>query len=161
MPGVVPSVSDLFATSTKGGSHKLHLPKTKTGRQKGEDIFLCAQHDHTDPTGTIANHLAINGPTSFLPLFSYKTNHGLVALTKRKFLQQCNSIWSRHGLPSCSGHCFCIGGMTELLLRLVPPHIIKIMGRWSSDTFLRYWRNLEHIAPLHAEFLTPRLSVPI
>jgi hypothetical protein len=23
------------------------------------------------------------------------------------------------------------------------------MGRWSSDSFLRYWRDLENIAPLH------------
>lgn len=25
------------------------------------------------------------------------------------------------------------------------------MGRWSSDAFLAYWRNLEIVAPLHAE----------
>ncbi|KIK32047.1 hypothetical protein CY34DRAFT_40586, partial [Suillus luteus UH-Slu-Lm8-n1] len=69
-------------------------------------------------------------------------------LTKRKFLLVCNSVWGAHGLPRISGHCFRIGGTTELLLRNVPPHIVKVMGRWSSDSFLRYWRNLEHIAPL-------------
>jgi hypothetical protein len=27
------------------------------------------------------------------------------------------------------------------------------LGRWSSDAFLRYWRSLELLAPLHIENL--------
>ncbi|KAG2029225.1 hypothetical protein BDR03DRAFT_936867 [Suillus americanus] len=54
------------------------------------------------------------------------------------FLLVCNSIWAPHGLPCISGYCFHIGGTTELLLHNVPPHIIKVMGRWSSNSFLHY-----------------------
>jgi hypothetical protein len=52
-----------------------------------------------------------------------------------------------------TGHCFHIGGTTKLLMAGVPPHIIKMMRRWSSDTFLHYWCSLEIIAPLYAEFM--------
>ncbi|KAG2157540.1 hypothetical protein DEU56DRAFT_906174 [Suillus clintonianus] len=60
--------------------------------------------------------------------------------------------------PAISGHSFCIGGTTELLLCGVPPHIIKTLGRWSSDAFLLYWCCLKEIAPLHTELLGPRIS---
>jgi hypothetical protein len=39
-----------------------------------------------------------------------------------------------------SPHSFRIGGATELALQKVPPHIIKAMGRWSSDCYQRYVR---------------------
>ncbi|KAG2053677.1 hypothetical protein BDR06DRAFT_840679, partial [Suillus hirtellus] len=71
-------------------------------------------------------------------LFAYRdAKEDLTTLTKRKFLARCNPVWSQHGT---SGHSFRIGGTTELLLRGVPPHIVKVLGRWSSDAFLRYWR---------------------
>jgi hypothetical protein len=73
-------------------------------------------------------------------------------------LKRCNNIWSRYGLPTFTGHCFRIGGTTILLLRGVSPYIVKRMGRWSSDAFLKYWRSLEILAPLHAELLAPYIS---
>ncbi|KIK93936.1 hypothetical protein PAXRUDRAFT_143952 [Paxillus rubicundulus Ve08.2h10] len=54
---------------------------------------------------------------------------------------------------STTGHSFCIGGTTELLLAGVPPDVVKALGHWSSDTFLHYWCSLELLAPLHIENL--------
>jgi len=71
-------------------------------------------------------------------------------LTKVAFLSRCNQIWTASGYPRTTGHSFRIGGTTELLTSGVPPDVVKSMGRWSSDSFLRYWRDLETIAPLHA-----------
>ncbi|KAF8573828.1 hypothetical protein K439DRAFT_1280376, partial [Ramaria rubella] len=42
------------------------------------------------------------------------------------------------------------GGMMELLLASVHPDVVKAMGRWSSDSFLVYWRLLGELTPLHA-----------
>lgn len=39
-----------------------------------------------------------------------------------------------------SPHSFRIGGATELAMQKVPPHVIKAMGRWSSDCYQRYVR---------------------
>ncbi|KAG1775838.1 hypothetical protein EV702DRAFT_1198742 [Suillus placidus] len=72
-----------------------------------------------------------------------------------KFISQCNSIWSAAGIPIASGHSFRIGGTTELLLSGVPPDVVKALGRWSSDAFLRYWWKLDLLAPRHIENLPP------
>ncbi|KAG1896633.1 uncharacterized protein F5891DRAFT_1280496 [Suillus fuscotomentosus] len=102
-----------------------------TGRQLGV----------SDPISSLLAHFAaspaiLETPTSS-HLSAYAAGGGrLVSLTKRKFLLVCNSIWAPHGLPRISGDCFRIGGTTELLLRNVPPHIVKVMGRWSWNTLL-------------------------
>jgi hypothetical protein len=70
-------------------------------------------------------------------------------LSKPLFLRRCNAIWSALGYPRTTGHCFRIGGTTELLVAGTPTDVVKATGRWSSDSFLRYWRSLDVIAPQH------------
>ena len=89
-------------------------------------------------------------------IFSYTSTDGFIALTKPIFLQRCNEIWHALGYPRTTGHCFRIGGTTELLIAGTPPDIIKATGRWSSDSFLRYWRALDDIAPQYIR----RLRLP-
>ncbi|KAG1873658.1 hypothetical protein DFJ58DRAFT_759598 [Suillus subalutaceus] len=59
----------------------------------------------------------------------------LMTLAVHKFLLVCNSVLAVHSLPRISHHCFCIGGTTTLLLRNMSPHVVKAIGRWSSDSF--------------------------
>ncbi|KAH7926292.1 hypothetical protein BV22DRAFT_983550, partial [Leucogyrophana mollusca] len=103
-----------------------------------------------DPVAALDNHLFVNALPADAPLFAFSSPSGLRCLTKRKFLARCNSIWSAAGIPTLSGHSFRIGGTTTLLLSGVSPDVVKAMGRWSSDAFLRYWRSLELVVPLHA-----------
>ncbi|RDB24633.1 hypothetical protein Hypma_008189 [Hypsizygus marmoreus] len=146
-----------FQRPNSVGSRVLHLPCTKTGGSKGEDVIITRQL-HLDPIAAIESHSKKNCHLSSDCFASYYSPSGLrLALTKRKFLARCNSILTSHSLPAISGHCFRIGGTTFLLLAGVPPDIVKLMGRWSSDSFLRYWRSLEIIAPLYAELLSPIL----
>jgi hypothetical protein len=72
---------------------------------------------------------------------------GYSALTKRKFLAHCNTIWSRFGFDCVNSHCFRIGG--------VPPDIVRILGCWNSDAFHSYTHEAEVVTPLHAELLAP------
>ncbi|EJD38594.1 hypothetical protein AURDEDRAFT_46176, partial [Auricularia subglabra TFB-10046 SS5] len=75
-------------------------------------------------------------------LFSYRDDHDdLVPLTKRAFVSRLNEIWRAAGMQSVSGHCFRIGGTTALLRLGVDTDIVKMSGRWKSDSFLRYWRD--------------------
>jgi hypothetical protein len=76
----------------------------------------------------------------------YRTPHPLV---KRVFLAQVNQVAATLGLPQITGHCFYIGRTTELLMQGVTPNIVKLVGRWASDSFLRYWRRKEEILPRH------------
>lgn len=114
---------------------------------------MCRQRDSLDPIASIERHLALNDLSPNDPLFSYTSSSGLACLTRRKFLARCNSIWLHAGFKAVTGHSFRIGGTTEMLLSGVPPDVVKALGRWSLDSFLRYWRSLELLAPLHVENL--------
>jgi hypothetical protein len=157
-PEHFPSLSDAKLPNARG-SRKVHLPRTKTAGLHGEDIILCRQHGNTDPIAAFENHCSINALAPSSRLASFMSPSGThTILTKRKFLARCNEIWSSHGFPVSTGHSFRIGGTTHFLLCKVPPDIVKALGRWSSDAFLRYWRSLDLIAPMYIEFI--RLIIP-
>jgi hypothetical protein len=151
--------SDLQSPCTSAGSRMLHLAHTKKCGKLGEDIILCKQCGRSDAISAIDEHLALNIFSDSSPIFSYHTASGERFLTRAKFLERCNAVWAIHGLPSSTGHSFRIGGTTELLMSSVPPDIVKTMGRWTSDSFLRYWRSLEVVVPLHAELLRSRVPM--
>ncbi|KAG6887385.1 hypothetical protein C0995_015687 [Termitomyces sp. Mi166 len=109
-PKLYPTWSELRATISSHGSGILHLPNTKMGSTKGEDIIITHQH--------------VADPIVALDI------HYLMKLFRKEF--------------------------SDCLL-CVPPDIVKILGCWSSDAFLRYWCSLELIAPLYVKLLTPIL----
>lgn len=148
-----PTPSCLRPCTASGRSHICHLPSTKCAVTAGKDVFLSAQRGPSNSLAALDNQLSVNRPCADAHLFGYADSGGFVPLTKRKFLAICNAVWAPRGFPSISGHCFRIGGTTEMLLRGVPPHLVQVLGRWRSDAFLRYWRSLEHIAPAHVELL--------
>src|SRR5882724_3237392 len=106
------------------------------------------------PTTAFDHHIASNSaiPISAL-LFAFETGSGTWSPMKCKwFLARCDEIWSREGLASVKGHGFRIGGTTHLLLLGVDPWIVMVQGRWSSQSFLTYWRKCEEILPLFIGF---------
>lgn len=133
----------------------LRLPRTKI-KTSGEDVAIVAQSAPINPQVALEAHLLVNNCDLTDPLFSYSTNNGTATLTKSKFLQRCNEVWKLAGYPHTTGHSFRIGGTTELLLAGVSPEVVKAMGRWSSDAFHKYWRSLEDLAPIHAEFINTK-----
>lgn len=150
-----PSWDDLKPPTTSSGSRTLHLPNTKMGGRHGEDVILSRQ-DHIDPIKALTLHHATNFSSSSQSIASYRSASGsITVLTQRKFLGRINAILRQNKFPVISGHCFRISGTTHLLLAGIPPDIVKILGRWASDAFLRYWRHIELIAPLYIEFLAP------
>jgi hypothetical protein len=130
----------------------IHLPRTKT-HSHGQDVVLVDQRLPINPISLLKKHLRVNNMPNDSPLFSYTSSKGLSPLTKSRFLRRCNDIWSSLGYPHTTGHCFRIGGTTELLIAGTPPEVVKATGRWSSDSFLRYWRSLDDIAPQYIRHL--------
>jgi len=153
---LIPLVNSLLPSSTPAGSRVLVLPFTKTTGSKGAKVVLCRQSAECDPIACLESHLEVNKLGPAHPLFGYRTPRGVLCLTKKLFMNRCAAIWAEMEGPSVTGHSFRIGGTTELLLKGVPPDVVKMMGRWKSDAFLRYWRSVESIATMHAEFLDLR-----
>ncbi|KAG2748548.1 DNA breaking-rejoining enzyme [Suillus brevipes Sb2] len=127
-----------------------HIPWTKTTHGEGADIIASKLDDPTNPVSALNHHLAANVaiPDS-APLFAFETSDGNWSpLTRKWFVDRCNQIWRKANLLELTGHCFRIGGASELLLRGVPPDVVAMQGRWKSRAFLEYWRKIESILPL-------------
>lgn len=147
-----PARSDFKRSERNPLSCTIHLPRTKTHRH-GQDVVLVDQRTPINPISLLKKHLRVNDVPRDAHLFSYTSASGLSSLTKSRFLRRCNSIWGPLGYPHTTGHCFRIGGTTELLIAGTPPEVVKATGRWSSDSFLRYWRSLDEIAPQYIRHL--------
>nr|GAT47546.1 predicted protein [Mycena chlorophos] len=130
-------------------STTIRLPRTKT-QKAGDNVLLVDQSRPFNPRTALQIHLTVNNLPSSASLFAFCDHSGSSRLlTRSMFLDRCNAVWSAVGYPRTTGHSFRIGGTTELLLNNVSPAVVKAMGRWSSDAFLKYWRSLDLIAPIH------------
>ncbi|EIW51304.1 uncharacterized protein TRAVEDRAFT_54675 [Trametes versicolor FP-101664 SS1] len=129
-----------------------HIPWTKTTKREGANIILTANPDPTDPVTALLHHRVMNRALpSGAPMFAFETNGesaGWAPMTRDWFLNRCNGVWTMAGLGVLTGHCFRIGGATELLLRGTHPDIVATQGGWKSKAFLEYWRKIESILPL-------------
>ncbi|KAG2062848.1 hypothetical protein BDR04DRAFT_1164559 [Suillus decipiens] len=102
-----------------------------------------------NPYDAFVHHLSANlSVPSQAPLFAFKTEQGWLPMAKSWFFTRFNDVWKSSNLPALSGHCFHIGGATELLLRGVLPDMLAMQGRWKSKAFLEYWRHIKSILPI-------------
>ncbi|KAF8586659.1 hypothetical protein K439DRAFT_1340540 [Ramaria rubella] len=131
----------------------IHIPHTKT-KPYSDNIILTNSGCSCSPTSAFTHHFSANVPVPLsAPLFMFQSTNGMWAPMKCTwFLQRCNEIWQPAGLHSIKGHGFHIGGTTFLLLPGIDPWIIMVQGRWSSQSFLSYWRKCEEILPLFIGF---------
>jgi hypothetical protein len=73
------------------------------------------------------------------PLFLTRENK---ALDRCGFIHKLRTLLTLIGLPpdQYNGHSFRIGAATSAAKAGVPDHVIKTLGRWSSDCYVRYIR---------------------
>jgi hypothetical protein len=129
----------------------LHVPSTKAAPLEGEDIFWSSHPGPTDPYAALESHLRINSPTEGHHLFAYLHKGQLRPLTKSAFIKRLASAARQADLEPLQGHGIRIGSTLFYLLNGLPIEAMKVMGRWSSDAFLRYLRK-------HAQILTPLIQ---
>ena len=152
----LPNFSHLKLPHTPAGSQMMHAPWTKVKRAAGEDVAICRQRDTTDPITALDKHLQINAisddPNTAIASYLMADGNWKL-LTISKFMKRCNEIWRTHNCPRYTRHCFRIGGTTHYLLQGINPDVVHLMGRWSSDAFIRYWCQLNVVATVHTENL--------
>ena len=74
------------------------------------------------------------------PLFLFQSG---ASLTRHDVTHHLRTLLSACGVPSAmdySSHSFRIGAATTAAIAGVPDHLIRHMGRWRSDSVLRYTR---------------------
>ncbi|KIK90573.1 hypothetical protein PAXRUDRAFT_151583, partial [Paxillus rubicundulus Ve08.2h10] len=128
-----------------------HLPRMKSALI-GEDVSWAQQHGPLDPQTAFQNHLTVNNPPRDGHLFAYKHKGSYHPLTKSKFTAASSSAAKKVGIKPLQGHSIHISSTLEYLLCNVPFDIVKIKGRWASDTFLIYLH-------CHAQILAPYIQV--
>ncbi|KAJ3805718.1 hypothetical protein F5876DRAFT_81464 [Lentinula aff. lateritia] len=138
----LPLVSNLTipAKTDRSTSAKLRLPCTKTHQSRGESVVLINHNTRSNAVCAVSRHLEVNSLLQSDPLFSYRLpNNSLQVLSKKEFLKFCNRVWASASIKWIMGHSFRTGGTTHYLTKGIPPDIVKAMGRWKPDTFLKYW----------------------
>lgn len=75
------------------------------------------------------------------PLF-IESEHCCLPITRDKFIQHLRELLRRSSFceQNYSGHSFRIGAATTAAAAGVEDHVIKELGRWSSDCYVRYIR---------------------
>ena len=129
----------------------LHISQTKAAPVEGEDIFWSFHPGPTNPYYALKNHQQVNHPTEDAHLFAYRHKGQLRPLTKPAFIKRLASAARQAGLEPLQGHGIRIGATLFYLLLGLSIEAMKVMGRWSSDAFLRYLRK-------HAQILTPLIQ---
>ena len=125
------------------GHYRLFLHTSKTDPfHHGCTILLGPSGHQVCPVAAMSRYLAIRGSTPG-PLFICANGTPLSPSMVNAWLR---SILKGAGvLGNYSSHSFRIGAATSAALAGVPDHVIKILGRWSSDCYVRYIRTPPHV----------------
>ena len=117
---------------------KVHIKCSKTDAfRMGCDIYVEHGEGSVCPICALGNFLALRG-SSEGPLFTFSDG---CPLTRQQLSSTVQSILHSAGYTgSYSGHSFRIGAATTAAARGVPDHLIKTLGRWSSDAYQIYSR---------------------
>ncbi|XP_068738045.1 uncharacterized protein [Montipora capricornis] len=133
------TVSDLQADSLVNPScFKVRIKCSKTDPfRAGCDIYLGRGSGSVCPITALGTYLSLRGSAPG-PLFLFSDGRPLTRQQLSSFLQS-----TLHGAGysgAYSGHSFRIGAATTAAARGVPDHLIKTLGRWSSEAYQIYIR---------------------
>ena len=129
----------------------MHLPHSKATQEKGEAIYWAEQEGITDLRTALANHLRLNNPPKVGHLFSFKFQNTLRPMTKHTINTRLKDILAKHNLPRIPYHGIRVGSTLVYLLRGISFDVVKVKGRWQSDTFKLYLRQ-------HARIMAPYMQ---
>ena len=136
-PDIHLAVSDVQADSlVNPSSFQIHIKcsKTDTFRQ-GCHIYVGAGKRDLCPVRALTQYLHVRGSTPG-PLFLLSDG---TPLHRQWLTSSIQSIFSAAGVTGCyTGHSFRIGAATSAASRGLPDHLIKTLGRWSSDAYQIY-----------------------
>ena len=118
---------------------RIFLRRAKTD-PFGKGVYVCVGRTNSSlcPVAAILGYLAIRPPGRG-PLFIFRDG---TPLTRDRFVREVRAALSAAHIDhhAYSGHSFRIGAATMAAQAGLPPHLIKMLGRWSSDAYQLYIR---------------------
>ena len=124
----------------------LKVSKTDPFRQ-GVTIKLFRTNAVICPVETCRKYLQARILQNPLPHDAlFVTNDGS-SLTRTRFISMFKGVLENIGYDASlyNGHSFRIGAATSAASCKVEDHLIKVLGRWSSDSYCRYIRIQDHV----------------
>ena len=138
-PAIHLSVNDIQADSLSNPkSFRILIKCSKTDPfRQGCFVYIGTGGQDLCPVRALVQYLHLRGPAPG-PLFRLADD---TPLSRQWLACSIRSIFSSAGVPGCfSGHSFRIGAATSAATRGIPDHLIKTLGRWSSDAYQLYIR---------------------
>ncbi|KDQ19713.1 hypothetical protein BOTBODRAFT_101617 [Botryobasidium botryosum FD-172 SS1] len=126
------------------------IPRTKISAH-GEDVYWARQDGPTDPEAAWANHARVNDPPADSHLFSHRINKARRPLTKTAIVNRLSKAAKAAGLDPIPGQGIRIGATLEYLTRHLSFEMVKVKGRWTSNSFQKYLRK-------HAQVMAPYMQ---
>ena len=119
---------------------KVVLRGTKTCQFKRTAVYIYENETKYCAVSTAATYFKITKSRSDIGPNSHFFSWGTRVMSLRYFNIMIKLLASKIGLKPkfYSSHCFRAGGATSATNRGIPPHVIKQMGRWSSNCFELY-----------------------
>ncbi|XP_052277466.1 uncharacterized protein LOC127876350 [Dreissena polymorpha] len=116
----------------------LHLNQSKSDPfRKGIEIFVYATHNQVCPVAALKKYLKYRGHSNSDALFIMQNGS---PLTRTKFISNLKHVLRSIGMDDSkyNGHSFRIGAATTCAKLRIEDHLIKTLGRWSSDCYTTY-----------------------
>jgi site-specific recombinase XerD len=135
-------ISDI-AFENDNSNFTLNLASSKTDVfREGVKVIITANNSLVCPVHYMRQYRDLRlcaGAKPHDPVFL--NSHGSV-LTMGYFVRNLKKILQKTGHDShlYTGHSFRIGAATKATRVGIPDHLIQTLGRWSSDSYLRYIR---------------------
>ena len=123
-------------------SHMLvHIKQSKTDTfRQGHTLTIAKSSSPICSVMAMKDYLLQAQPTSSQPLFAFIQPKQW--LTRNNLTTELRTVLQQYGLPANNfySHSFRIGAATTTAKAGLPPWLIEVLGRWSSDCYKRYIR---------------------
>jgi hypothetical protein len=142
-PEVNLKLSDITFQNSPQPVINLHLVTSKTDPfRKGVDIKIFPQDNHLCPLQAVSGYLQVRTPLNSCPNSPFFLLPDRVPLTRKEFTSLLRGVLQCVGNNTelIKPHSFRIGAATSAAKANIPDHLIKTLGRWSSDCYARYIR---------------------
>ena len=129
--------------STSGKMVKIHLKASKTDLFRvGVSLQVHSTSNDLCPVTALLAYLTVRDHLHKSPQSSFFILPDFTPLTRQQFTMYLDTILNILNSPTSTfrPHSFCIGAATSAAAAGVPDHLLKTLGRWSSNCYQRYIR---------------------